>query len=78
MPLVTQHGKTSDPRSGHSLTTTHVVNTATPPVTVYMTHAGRLLDRRRPSPDAACPPADIPCPDCGHPLSFGSWPFCPH
>ena len=70
MSLVTQHGKTRDPRSGHSITTTHYLNSTSPPLTVCMA----------PRPDSRPPLASSfsHCPDCGQPLTFGSWPFCPH
>jgi len=60
MSLVTQHGKTRDPRTGHSITTSHYVNTGTPPKTVYMhVRAPKVPYRPDPALDyshAASPP----------------------
>ena len=85
MPLVTQHGKTRDPRTGHSITTSHYVNTGTPPVTLYMAPRRARMPRTAQTPHATtvepfAPPSrpSVPCDACGAQLSPGTWPWCPH
>ena len=68
MALITEHLKRRN-RDGHTVSLTHVVNTASPPHTVYM--LPRVVGRgprREPSTEL--------CPDCGQALN--DWPFCPH
>ncbi|MCE5247909.1 hypothetical protein LLG88_13430 [bacterium] len=70
MALITEQKRVRN-ADGHSCTVEHVVNTGTPPRTVYM--LPRLAGRSHEPP-----PAPTPCPDCGVPVTVGSWPFCPH
>ena len=77
MPLKqVEAGKKRDPRTGHSFTTAHYLNSSSPPHTVYM--APRLPRRPAFHPGLPSVDPDHCCDRCGRLLQIADWPFCPH